>query len=268
MQRLFRTLGAFFVRDFLMEWSYRISFVLNFTSIIFSTLTFFFLARLIGNSPTLQQYNGDYFSFAVIGIALGGYFSVGLSSFASSLREAQTTGTLEAMLMTPTPLPLVIVGSALWNYAFTTFRVAIYLIIALLLGLNLSHANYLGALMILLLAIIAFASIGILAASLIVIIKRGDPVTAIFGGFANLVGGTLYPVETLPHWLQPIAKLLPLSYALNGLRDALLKGASWQQLAPNAWALLFFCVCLLPLSLLAFHQAVEWARRDGSLADY
>lgn len=172
------------------------------------------------------------------------------------------------MLMTPTPVSSVIIGSAVYSYAFTTFRVAVYLGLGLLLGLNLSNANFLGALATLLISIVAFASIGIIAASVVMIVKRGDPVTAIFGSFANLVSGVLYPVEVLPNWLEAVANVLPLTYALRAMRDALLNGAGWAQLAPNLAILTGFCVVLFPLSLMAFRYAVRWARLEGTLTHY
>jgi ABC-2 type transport system permease protein len=205
----------------------------------------------------------------IIGIALGGYFSTGLTSFATALRQSQTTGTLEAMILTPTPVSWLIIGSAAWSYVYTTFRVLIYLVVgALFLGLDLSRANYPAALLILMLSIVAFASLGILAASLIMVVKRGDPVTAVFGNASNLIGGVFYPVAILPAWLQVFAYMLPLTYALQAMRGALLLGATWNQLAPDILALVLFCVVLFPLALLVFRYAVDRARAEGSLAHY
>jgi ABC-2 type transport system permease protein len=266
-----RLLNAFLIRDFFTEISYRFAFLAGIGGILFRTFIFYFLAQFIGDSaaPYLADYNGDYFAFVLIGLALGGYFGLGLNGFARALREAQTTGTLEALLMTPVPVSLVIVGSAAWSYAYMTFRVMIYLLTGiLLLGVSFQGANVLGALLILLLGIIAFASIGILAASLIMVIKRGDPVTALLGNLANLVGGVYYPIEVMPGWLQAVAKLLPISYALHGMRLALLTGANWEKLLPDILTLCLFCVILFPLSILTFRYAVERARLDGSLAQY
>ncbi|MEJ2748264.1 MAG: ABC transporter permease [Anaerolineae bacterium] len=266
-----RLLGAFLVRDFYTETSYRFAFLAGIGGILFRTFIFYFLAQFIGQSaaPLLADYNGDYFAFVLIGLALGGYFGVGLSGFARALRDAQTTGTLEALMMTPVPVSLVVVGSAAWSYAYMTFRVLVYLLTGvLLLGVNLRGANVTGALLILLLGIVAFASIGILAASIIMVIKRGDPVTALLGNLANLVGGVYYPIEVMPGWLQVVAKLLPISYALHGMRLALLTGAGWGELWPDILTLGLFCVILFPLSILTFRYAVERARLDGSLAQY
>lgn len=264
-------LHAFLRRDFYNESSYRFSFLFAFAGVLIRALIFFFLSEFIGAvaDPYLANYQGDYFSFVIIGIALGGYFGVGLSGFSGALRQAQVTGTLEATMMTPTPVSLVIIGSALWSYTFTTFRVVTYLLIgALLLTLDLSRANVLAAFVILVLSIISFASIGILAASFIMVLKRGDPVTAVLGTGANLLGGVFYPVAILPGWLQMFSYLLPLTYALRGLRLALLNGASWTELAPDMAILLLFCAVLFPLSLLAFRFAVNRARAEGTLAHY
>ena len=264
-------LRAFLLRDFYTEISYRMGCLMSIGGIFFRATLFYFLAVFVGDavSPLLRDYNGDYFAFILIGVAFGSYFGTGLSGFASALRQAQTTGTLEAMMMTPTPVSLVIVGSAVWSYTFTTLRVLIYLLIGtLLFDVNLNQANYLGALVSLGLAITAFASIGIITASVIMVIKRGDPLTAVFGNLTNIIGGVFYPVEILPDWLQTIANLLPITYALRAMRLALLTGATWTKLAPNLIALVLFCLILFPLSLLIFRFAVNRARLDGSLAHY
>jgi ABC-2 type transport system permease protein len=264
-------LRAFLVRDFYTEISYRLNFFLGIGGIFLRAILFYFLALFIGEAaaPLLRDYNGDYFAFVLIGIAFGSYFGVGLTGFAGALRQAQTTGTLEAMMMTPTPVSLIVVGSAVWSYTYTTFRVLVYLLIGtLLLGMNLSGANYLGALVSLVLSIIAFASIGIITASVIMVIKRGDPITAVFGNLANIIGGVFYPVEILPGWLQIIANLLPITYALHAMRLSLLSGATWPELTRDLLALAIFCLVLFPLSLIIFRAAVNRARLEGSLTHY
>lgn len=271
MKNSLRLLRAFLIRDYYTEISYRTSFLVGIGSIFFNVLVFFFLSKFINTAtePMLAETNGDYFSFVLIGVAFGSYFGVGMNSFARALRLAQTTGTLEAMMMTPTSVPAIIVGSASWSYVFTTFRVMVYLLLGtLLLGVSFAGANYLAAFVGLILAIISFASIGIISAGIIMVIKRGDAVTGLISGFANLVGGVFYPVAILPTGLQFIAKLLPITYALRLMRQALLGGATWSQLAPDFLALIIFCVVLFPISLLVFRYAVQRTRVEGTLAHY
>ena len=183
-----KLLLTFLNRDIHIELSYRFAFISSLAGVFFRVILFYFLSELIGDNvdPLLATYDSDYFAFVLIGIAFGSYFGVGLTGFARALRQAQITGTLEAMIMTPTPVSLLIIGSAAWNYTFTTFRVVIYILTGVLfLGLKLSQANYLAALLSLVLAIIAFASIGIITASVIMVIKRGDPITTLISNITT-----------------------------------------------------------------------------------
>ncbi len=263
-----RILAAFFGRDARIELSYRLAFVLNFSGVIFSVLSFYFISKLINSGGNFNDYDTDYFTWILPGIALSNYFTLGLGGFASSLREAQTTGTLEAMIMTPTPLSTIITGSALWNYFFTTIRVLFYLLLGMLLGARFPNASIGTALLVLLLSVIAFASIGIISASLIMVIKRGNPITAFLGNIAILVSGVWYPVETLPTWVQPFGLFLPLRYAADGMRGALLEGKTLTQLPFELGGILLFCVVLVPVSLWIFRYAVTIARQDGTLTHY
>jgi ABC-type multidrug transport system ATPase subunit/ABC-type multidrug transport system permease subunit len=262
---------AFLKRDVNTEISYRFSFFFQFFRIFFSVGVFYFIAQLLGEAaaPYLAPYGGDYFSFVLIGIAFAGYFGVGLTSFSNSLRQAQTTGTLEAMLTTPTGLSTIVLSSSVWDYLMTTFRVLVYLGVgALFLGVNLGGGNYLAALVVLVLTVVAFSSLGILAASFIMVLKRGDPITWAFSAVASFLGGVYYPVAVLPGWLQVLAKFLPITYALQAMRLALLQGSGLRALLPDILALSAFCVVLLPASLYAFRYAVDRARMDGSLTHY
>lgn len=262
---------AFLKKDLQTETSYRFSFFLQLWGVFFAVLVFYFIADLFGEAaaPYLAPYGGDYFSFVLIGIAFQGYFSVGLSSFANSLRQAQTTGTLEAMLTTPTGLSTIILSSAQWEFVMTTLRVAVYLAVgAIFLGVDLGEANYPAAALILLLTVITFSSLGIIAASFIMVVKRGDPVTWFFSSASSLLGGVYFPITILPEPVRVFSQLLPITYALNGMRLALLQGASLPELLPDSLALVIFSALLLPASLLAFRYAVRRAKREGSLTHY
>jgi ABC-2 type transport system permease protein len=266
-----RLLIAFLIRDFYIETSYRLSFLASIGSIFFNVLVFYFLSEFIDAAAgsVFDEIDSDYFSFVLIGVAFAGYFGTGMTSFSRGLRSAQTTGTLEAMMMTPASIPAIITGSAAWSYVFTTFRVLIYLLLGIsFFGVNFSGANYGASVVGLLLAIISFASIGIISASTIMIVKRGDAIVGLVAHLATLVGGVYYPVAILPHSLQLVAKLLPITYALRVMRQALLAGASWSVLAPDLVALLLFCLLLFPTSLLVFGFAVQRARLEGTLAHY
>jgi ABC-2 type transport system permease protein len=266
---MMRRLWALFLRDLLTEISYPLAFILQFSGLFFSVLVFYFLSQLVGDSIADQIDAGDgrYFPYVLVGIAFSGYFGLGLNRFADALRTAQVTGTMEALLMTPSRLSTIIVGSVIYDYLFATLRVAVFLGMGIVLGVRFTNANWPAVLVTLVLAIVSFASIGIVAAGFTIVFKRGNPIIWLVSNLVTLLGGVYYPVSILPVWLQFIARLLPITYALDVARGALLDGAGWRELAPDLIALVGFCL-LFPVSLLIFRAAVRKARVDGSLTHY
>lgn len=261
---------SFIDRSYRLQMSYKFEFFLRLFFMLFNILTYYFMAKLIGaaGAKYLEPYGGDYFAFVLIGIAFSTYQMVSLRGFSETIRDEQMMGTLEAMLVTPTTTSAIITLSALWSFIFASFRVLMYLLIGISLGVNMTGANLLGGLVILLLTIICFSSIGVLSASFIMIFKKGDPINMLFTSTSELFGGVLFPIEVFPGWLQSISHILPITYSLNGMRHALLQGYSLQQLVPDITALILFSFVLLPASLLVFNYAVKRAKADGTLVQY
>ncbi len=262
---------AFLKRDFSQELSYRLSFVMQLGGIIFNIAIFYFMAELFGTAvaPQLQAYGGDYFSFVLIGLAFTGFLGLSLSSFAQSIREGQMMGTLEIMLLSPTRLSAILISSSLWAYLMTTVRVVIYLLVgAFIFGASLGQANIPAAILILLLSIASFSGIGIMSAAVVLLVKKGDPVAWVLGSASSLLAGVYYPVSVLPGWLEPLSRVLPLTYGLDAMRLAMLQGHSISDLRSDIFALLGFTIILTPLAFLVFKKALKRAKKEGSLIQY
>ena len=62
-----------------------------------------------------------------------------------------------------------------------------------------------------------------------------------------LLSGILFPVSTEPKALQFVSDVLPLTYAVNGLRDVMVKGAdlTWTSLQLDVGVVAGFCVLLI-----------------------
>ena len=271
MNNLFCKMKAFFYRDLTSDATYKVAFLLQLVGMFVSVLTYFFLSRLMGDVGTeyLKPYGGNYFAFVLIGIAFISYLNVSIKGLAGVVREGQVLGTLEAILVTPTSIPTVIFSSSIYGFFWATINVVFYLLFgSICFDLNLSQANLPAAFVILLLTIASSTGLGIFSASFIMILKRGDPVGWLFTMASGLIGGLYYPLDVMPHWLQTVAKLLPVTYSLEGMRMAILNGYSLSQLASTAWILCLFSILILPGSLVVFQKAVLKAKQDGSLAHY
>jgi hypothetical protein len=97
---------AFLRRDFLEALTYRFTFVSSLAGILVSSATFYFVAKLVPpGARSLEAYGGDYFSFAVVGIAFSSLLGIFQEGLPSVIRGAQVAGTLEALLVTRTSVP-------------------------------------------------------------------------------------------------------------------------------------------------------------------
>jgi ABC-2 type transport system permease protein len=262
---------AFLYRDFLNDASYKSAFAAQILRIVLSVITFYFLSRLFSAAinPYLKPYGGDYFAFVLIGLAFADYLTVALYSFAGTIREGQMLGTLEAVLVTQTEIPVAIFCSSLYSFFMTSLRVVVFLLAGtLLFGFDMARANLWGALIILFLTIIAFSSLGIMSASYVILLKKGNPLNWIFGNLSWVLGGVFYPISILPDWVQHVSYFLPITHSLEGMRMAIIKGHSLRLLAPNIVPLLVFACVVWPLSLWLFQYAIKRAKIDGSLTHY
>ena len=262
---------AFLKRDFLNTASYRTQFLMQFVGILFSAATFYFLSQLFGGvvAPQLEEYGGNYFSFVLIGIAFSGYMGLSLSSFASQIREGQVSGTLELMLLGPTRLSTILLSSSLWDGIMVTFRVIVFLLVgALIFNTTLGNANIATALVVLTLSMTSFAGVGIISASFVLLLKKGDPVAWVFGSLSSLLAGVYYPISVLPDWLEPVSRFFPLTYALDAMRLAMLRGYSLYQVRADIFVMLAFTLILTPLALFVFRLALKRAKMEGSLTHY
>lgn len=269
-------LWAFFYRDLLHEISYRTHFLLQTVGSFFFVTMWFFISRFVAGAfrPPDDLPGVSYFAFVLVGFAFFQYLQATLNSFSSKIRREQLTGTLEAMLVTPTPSSLVILGSTVWDYLMTTFRVMVILALGAVLArasgeeIGLQASGLPAFFVLLLLTIIAFAGIGILSAAFTIWLKRGDPVNYLISAGSALLGGVFFQVEVMPMWLQQIARLLPITPALRAIRRALLTGAGISDVAGEIQVLALFAAVLVPLGLLAFALSLRQARVAGTLVQY
>jgi ABC-2 type transport system permease protein len=266
-----RKLGLLFRRDFAVARSYKAAFLLEMFQALFGSASFYFLSRFV-DSPTLKKslpQGTDYFSFVLVGIAFFDYLSVALYTFDGSLSEARQNGTLENLLVTQTSLPVILAGSSLYPFVLMSLRTLIYLGWGVILfGFPLAGANWLGAILILGASILAFAGLGILSASYLLVFKRGNPVNWAILGVSSVVGGMMYPVSVLPRWMQFFARLTPVTYSLQGMRAAILGHATLHELLPSLAGLLAFAAVLLPISFLIFSWAVRRTKVTGTLTHF
>lgn len=251
-----RLLWAFVLRDLRIAASYPVNFLLVAVGGLITITVFYFLAKTMGQPPALQRYGLDYFSFALIGVAIAACLRAMQTSFAQKLREAQTDGSLEVLLAAPLPTFQVISLLALYPILSALVRSTALIVFGSLLGARVS-VDPLGFALTLLISLLPFGALGLLSAAVVLTFKRGDPFTYALDAANYLLCGVIYPVEVLPPALQWVSRLLPATYALRALRATAQSGMRTVDLLPDWGMLALFAIVLWPTA----SAALSWARR-------
>ena len=271
MIALWRKAGAFIRRDFRIESGYKASFVMRVVESMMLLVFFYFLSGLITSqsSPMLGRYGNRYFPFVIIGFSFARYFDLTLRMFSDSIRLAQVTGCLEAMLSSQTGCVTLVLMSSLYSLISGAVQLLMILVAAVcLFGMELSQMNLAATLLVVVLSIAIFVAFGVLSAAAIVWLKKGDPITWILGGFGSIIGGAYFPLDLMPGWTQKVALLIPISYSLDALRLTMLKGYSVVMVAKPLMELTAIATVLLPASVALFAAAVRKGRKEGTLMQY
>jgi ABC-2 type transport system permease protein len=267
----FPKLWAFIKRGFLHASSYRLNFLGTYVGGLLSVVFFSVLAQFYGNSQpaALAPYGGDYFTFLLIGAAFARFLSLGLRHFGRELEHDLAAGTIEPVMVTATSPGLALLGPSLWILVEGVILLVMQLALGVsLFGANFSHANWPAALVLTGLTLLALSGWGFLSAAFVLMFKRAEPLSWLVDVTLFMLAGVYFPIQVIPAGLRVFAYLLPLSYALEGLRYALMRGETLGQLWSYAAILLGFTVLLLPTGIWGFQRAIDRVRRGGGLGHY
>jgi len=266
--RLLTKVWAFLVRDFLSDVSYRLAFFLQLGGMFFAVLVFYYASRMI--NPATPGLDGiEPFPWLLVGAGFQLYFSTALYSFSEKVRSEQVLGTLEAMLVSPTPTSVVIFSSTAWDFTWGALRLVVYLLSAVFIfGVHLDVKSPAALALGVGLTLLSSAGIGMLSASFILYFKRGDPVNLLLTMGTTLFGSVLFPSKLLPAPAQAVSAWLPMSWSLKVVRGTLLRGATLGEVSGELGRLAVLTVILVPLGLLGARIAVRRAKREGSLVQY
>lgn len=266
-----RKLPAFARRDFLVAWSYRMSFVSDLVNLAGQALVFAFIGKMIdpADLPTVGGEQVTYIEFVAVGIAIGVFVTFGLQRVSAAIRNEQLMGTLESLLVTPTRTATLQIGSVFFDLLYIPLQTAVFLAaMALGFGLHIEPSGILPATALLLVFIPFVWGLGVLSAAATLTFRRGANAVA-FGAILLAFGSGLYfPVELLPDWIEATAKANPIAIAVNGMRDALLGGTGWEGVGSDLLRLAPLAAASLCLGILAFRLALRRERSLGTLGLY
>ena len=203
----------------------------------------------------------------LIGATFWNYLSIVFGFIAETVAWERWEGTLEYTFMAPVRRWTQLVGSTLFAVVYGLIHTTvILLVLTLFFGLDLSHADFLTAVVFMVVGSASFIGIGMMAATLpLMYVERGAQMTFVLQSVLLLVSGVYYDIRVTPEWMQVLAHFSPAYYVLNGIRAGLVHGTPVTDLLGDIWPLAVMAVVLIPLGVWVFGRAERYAKRTGKL---
>ena len=171
----------------------------------------------------------DYFGAAFIGLVV--FFLVFVITIVAFLRE-RSQGTLERLMASPLRRPEIVVGYML-GFTLLALIQAIEVLAFCLIVLHVHNSGNVALIFLLeaLMAIVA-VNLGIFLSMFARTEFEAVQFIPLVIVPQVLLSGIIFPVTTEPGPLQVLSRVLPLTYAVAGMRDIMIKGADlgWESL--------------------------------------
>lgn len=212
--------------------------------------------------------NTEYIvTYMLIGSILWGYLSLLFEITAETVAWERWEETIEYTFMAPISRITHLVSMSVYSIIYGIIRSGVILLVAsLFFNLELSKANFLSAGIILAVSSLSFVGLGMIGAVLPLISpEKGTQVVHIFQAVLLMFSGVYYEVEVLPKWMQMVARFSPATYALKGIRGAILEGLEVKSLWPICYPLLLMGGFFIPLGLWTFRRTEIYAKKKGLL---
>jgi len=186
--------------------------------------------------------------YLLVGALLWTYLSMVFFEIAFAITWERWEGTIEYTFMAPIRRLTHLLGMCAASLIYGIARAALIgLALVFLFKLDLSHANYWAALAIFAAATLPLLGLGIFTSILPLLSpEKGEQMAFAVQGVLLLISGVYYPITVLPGPLHLAGILSPLTYTLDGVREALLHGLSLTEALPDVGILLVMGIVLVP----------------------
>jgi ABC-2 type transport system permease protein len=186
----------------------------------------------------------DYFGAAFIGLIV--FFLVFVITIVAFLNE-RSQGTLERLMASPLRRGEIVIGYMIGFTVLALVQSAEVLLFALAVLKVYNQGNVILIFGLEALMALAAVNLGIFLSMFARTEFQAVQFIPLVVVPQFLLSGILFPVSTEPKPLQVISDVLPLTYAVNGLRDVMIKGAdlTWSSLQLDAGVVAAYCVLLI-----------------------
>ena len=238
--------------------------------LIVNALSVTYIGASAGAITGVKNINvNSFILYLLIGTSVWSYLSVTFDGVTDIINMERWEGTIEYTFMAPISRFTHLIGSCWYAVVHGLLFTFIQLVVVgAFFHLDLSHANYLTAVFMLLIGSVSFIGFGIGAAILpLLYTEKGMQMSFIVRAILLLISGVYYPISVLPIWMRPLASVSPATYVLYGLRAGLMNGqVIWSaEIWSYTWPLILTAIISVPLGVYVFSIAERYAKKTGRL---
>ncbi|MGD0204047.1 MAG: ABC transporter permease [Candidatus Bathyarchaeia archaeon] len=171
--------------------------------------------------------NLSYLSFITPGILAQSVLFIAIFYGIAIIWE-RDLGILHKFLVSPTPRQALVLGKALSAGVRALSQVVIIYVLAVLIGVGINW-NPINLTLVVVVAILAsalFSTFSLIIASLVKTRERFMGVGQVLTMPLFFASNAIYPLSMMPRWLQIVAQVNPLTYAVDALRGLMITGGT------------------------------------------
>jgi len=198
----------------------------------------------------------NYFQFVAPGImALIVMMSV-MAGLAASVSRERESGTLDGLLIAPVSRLSIILGKSLAQTVRGMIQGLVVLLLAILIfGVHV-YGNWLIMILLMFLGVFAFMGVGILVSAVATAQETAMTIMMTLQFPMMFLSGTFFPIQQMPHFMQYISKIIPLTYESTALRKVIVLSAGFSAVWTEIVILFVFGAVMLIVAVPLFRRMV------------
>ncbi len=199
----------------------------------------------------------SYFQFMAPGILAMVVMMALMTGLPHAISYEKDMGTLDGMLVAPINRLSIILGKTLAQTTRGMIQGVLILFLAILLFNVHIYGSILLVFLILFLVVFSFVGLGIMITSFTNNEQTATMIMMTLMFPMMFFSGVFFPIEQMPAFMQGIAKILPLTYATDALRNVIVLGAGVPAISGQLLFLVIFGVVFLVISIPLFNRAMK-----------
>ena len=241
-----------------------------FSVAFYSLLIFFFTDNFVFKDVNfVNEY--DFFLYFLTGMILIDITLTCSSSLPLTVSFYQTSGIMEELVADKKIFILTIISSTFFPFFLSFIKFCLYMIFSTLFFETdiLSMLNVLTVLPVMAVYLFSIIGIGLLAASLTLIFKRGNPIIQMNNILTASITGAFIPSVQFGNFLNDFSALLPATQFINIIRsifdiDNFIKLSTFE-LSINLFLL---SMAIFLIGVYIFNLATNFTKKRNSISDY